>query len=295
MSVCGGGTHPFCRRLALITPLPRYRKVEATSGYLAHSQITFSTHVHIGMESGDQAMLVMSRLVSALSAFIGLSANSPFWRGHETGHAAYRQRILAAAPTYGLPTVFPDWQSFSDFLEVAKRTSMIRHFKDIHWDMRPHPDFGTLELRVMDSATDLKSVHGLVAFARCLMLRVAEASESEVAEVLPTGLPLWIEKQNCYRASLRGLAAEYIVNDRGAHRPLRDVVAELIDFCKPIAGQIGEIRGLDIAYAMLAATPACEKQVERYRETQSARAVVNFLRDTLARSAEVKTSRLAAV
>jgi carboxylate-amine ligase len=129
MSVCAAGTHPFCRRLALITPLLRYRTMEETGGYLAHTQITFSTHVHVGMESGDQAIRTMTRLIPALSAFIAISANSPFWRGHETGHVAYRHRILAAAPNYGLPPRFDNWRSFEKFMRAAHRANMINHFE----------------------------------------------------------------------------------------------------------------------------------------------------------------------
>ena len=70
MSVCGGGTHPFCRRLALITPLPRYRNMEKAGGYLAHTQVTFSTHVHSGMDSGEQDMRVMACTIRVLWALI---------------------------------------------------------------------------------------------------------------------------------------------------------------------------------------------------------------------------------
>lgn len=281
MHVCGGGTHPFCRRLALITPRPRFRRLEKSSGYLAHTQITFSTHVHIGMASGDQAMLAMSRLVPALSAFIALSANSPFWRGHETGHAAYRHRILAAAPNYGLPETFDGWQAFDNFLKAASRASMIQTFKDIHWDIRPHPDFGTLEIRVMDSASNLRSVHALVAFARCLAVRLTEASESEVAEVLPVGLSNWIQKQNCFRASLLGLDAEYIISECGTHRPLLDVVTELIEFCDSVAPRINESHGLEKTRSQLAARPGYEAQVDTYRKSNSARSVVEMLQRSL--------------
>lgn len=282
MGLCGAGTHPFGRRLALITPLPRYRQLEEAAGYLAHTQITFSTHVHIGMASGDQAMRVMARLAPALSAFIALSANSPFWRGHETGHLAYRHRILAAAPNYGLPETFGSWRAFDDFLRAAHKASMIRSFKDIHWDLRPHPDFGTLELRVMDSASNLAAVHGLAAFARCLAVGLADAEPREIGDLLPTGLPRWIEKQNCYRASLLGLDAEYITHADGSHRPLRDVVAELLGFCEALAPGIGESHGIAISRSMLDTRPACEMQIEAYREANSARAVVAMLQASLA-------------
>ena len=282
MGLCGAGTHPFGRRLALITPLPRYRQLEESAGYLAHTQITFSTHVHIGMASGDQAMRVMTRLVPALSAFIALSANSPFWRGHQTGHAAYRHRILAAAPNYGLPETFGSWQAFDDFLRAARKASMIRSFKDIHWDLRPHPDFGTLELRVMDAASNLAAVHGLAAFARCLAVGLADAESREIEDLLPTGLPQWVAKQNCYRASLLGLDAEYITSEDGSHRPLRDVVADLLAFCETVAPGIGESHGIAVSRSMLGGRPACEMQIETYREANSARAVVAMLQASLA-------------
>jgi glutamate---cysteine ligase / carboxylate-amine ligase len=99
MTLCGAGTHPFGRRLALITPKPRYLRFEQREGLPAHTQITFSAHVHLGMTSGEEAIRMMQELRSYLPLLIALSANSPFWRGYDTGHASYRHRILAAART----------------------------------------------------------------------------------------------------------------------------------------------------------------------------------------------------
>jgi carboxylate-amine ligase len=283
MSVCGAGTHPFCRRLALITPLPRYKIMVESAGYLAHTQITFSTHVHVGMESGDQAMRAMSYLIPALSAFIALSANSPFWRGHDTGHVAYRHRILAAAANYGLPPRFGNWQEFDSFLNAARRSNMIKTFKDIHWDIRPHPDFGTLELRAMDAASDLQTVHGLVAFARCLILRLVSASTQEVNDVLPANLPIWMEHQNRFRAALRGLDAEYIVDETGNHRPVKDVISDLIEFSSPIAAEIGETQGMKIVRELLNGAPGYRRQLDAYAEGDTARSVVRMLQTSMLR------------
>lgn len=282
MKLCGAGTHPFCRRLALITPLPRYRRMEHDAGYLAHTQITFSTHVHVGLGSGDEAMRAMSLLIPALPALVALSANSPFWRGHATGHAAYRQRILAATPNYGLPPAFADWEAFEDFYAAARRAGMIEHFKDIHWDIRPHPDFGTLEVRAMDAASDLGTLHGLVAFVRSLVVLMAKTPEDDIARVAPTGLPFWVLKENRYRAAHLGLEAQYIVDELGNVRPIRSVIEGLLDMCCSIAGDIGETEGLEITRAMLSGTPACERQVETYAANHSARSVVGMLCETLA-------------
>ena len=277
MTACGAGTHPFCRRLALITPTPRYLRLEKTAGYLAHTQLTFSTHVHVGMPSGDAAMRAMSRLIPILPAFIALSANSPFWRGHDTGHAAYRHRILAAAPNYGVPMAFRDWQDFNDFYDAAISAGMIRHFKDIHWGIRPHPDFGTLEIRTMDAARDLSSLHALVAFARILVLKMAAANDGDLQDIVPKALPPWAVQENCFRASHLGLEADFIVNDRGDHRPLRDVIADLISLCDPMAIELGETTGLDLARKMLDGQAGYVRQSAVFAETDSMREVVRQL------------------
>jgi carboxylate-amine ligase len=120
MKLCGAGSHRFSGRLALISPVPRYRRLGKVAGYLGHNQITFATHVHIGMRSGDEAIAAMCALKPDLPILIAVSANSPFWRRYETGYASYRLRILAAARSYGLPPSFEDWGQFCEFFETAQ-------------------------------------------------------------------------------------------------------------------------------------------------------------------------------
>jgi carboxylate-amine ligase len=281
MEACGSGTHPFCRRLALITPLPRYQRIEKDIGHLAHTQITFSTHVHVGMRSGDEAMRVITHLAPAIPAFIALSANSPFWRGHETGHAVYRHRILAAAPDYSLPPHLRTWNEFVDFMNAAQRSGMIHGIKDIHWDIRPHPEFGTVEIRTMDAASDLTTLHALVSFARSMVLCFRDAPVEEVNRILPLDLPDWIAKENRYRAAHHGLSADYIVDAKGNLRPLRGLIAELIEYCRPTAISVGEESGLELAANLLAGVPGYERQLKSYEEEHSARSVVKLLTEAL--------------
>ena len=281
MSVCGAGTHPFCRRLALITPMSRYMQIEKNYGYMAQSQIAFSTHVHIGMRSGDEAMRAMSHLIPALPAFIALSANSPFWRGYETGHAAYRHRMLAVLPNFGFPVVFRDWAEFVSFYNAALKSGMIRQIKDIHWDIRPHPDFGTIEIRAMDAASDLQTLHALIAFARVMAVCMARTLPEEVSRVLPLELPAWIQKENCYRASHWGLNAEFIYNEKGECKPLRGLIRDLINFCEPVAHDIGESKNLGFVRQILTDGPGYSHQLEAYAEHRSAHAVTAYLKRQL--------------
>jgi len=284
MSICGAGTHPFSKQLALITPMPRYIHLEKSAGYLAQTQITFSTHVHVGMHSGDEAIRTMRNLIPAIPAFIALSANSPFWRGHQTEHAAYRHRILAASPSYGLPVTFRDWSDYNDFYNAAVKSGMIKSFKDIHWDIRLHPDFGTLEIRTMDAAPDLKTLLSLVSFARSMAVSMARAKTEDVSRILPLNLPVWFQRENCYRASHHGLNAEFIYNKQGDHRPLRGLVDELIQFCEPFAKDIDEDKNLPMIRKILLDEPSYCRQLESYAEGKSTLAVVENLTTQLLKS-----------
>ena len=285
MTAAGAGTHPFCRRLALITPTPRYVRIEEAQGILAHTQITFSTHVHIGMPSGDDAMRAMSRLVPALPAFIALSANSPFWRGYETGHVAYRHRILAAARNYGLPAPFNRWADFEQFYHAALSSGTIEHFKDIHWDIRPHPDFGTIEIRTMDAASDLQDLHALAAFARALAVFMARTTDGEVRRILPAQLPVWVERENHFRAARSGLDADFIYDKEGRHRPIRGLIDELISLCGSVAEEIGEGEGLELAGEMLRGRTGYSAQLDSFSATESTQAVTEELVQRLIGSA----------
>lgn len=281
ISVCGAGTHPFCRRLALITPTSRYTQIEKSCGYMAHAQIAFGTHVHIGMRSGDETMRAMSHLIPALPAFIALSANSPFWRGHKTGHAAYRHRILSVLPSFGFPVEFCDWAGFVSFYNAALKSGMIRQIKDIHWDIRPHPDFGTIEIRAMDAAPDLRTLHALIAFARMMVVCMARALPEEINRVLPLDLPTWIKKENCYRASHWGLDAGFIYNKEGEYKPLRGLIRDLINFCEPVAHDIGESKSLGLVRQILADGPGYSHQLEAFAKHRSTFAVAAYLKGQL--------------
>lgn len=124
MRLAGAGTHPFSRRRALITPLPRYIGMAKRAGFLARTQLTWGTHVHIGMPDGDTAVRVMSALRPMLPVLIALAANSPFLHGVDTGFASYRHRILAATRSYGLPPDFRSWADYARLLAMAHRAGV---------------------------------------------------------------------------------------------------------------------------------------------------------------------------
>ncbi|MFQ5468721.1 MAG: YbdK family carboxylate-amine ligase [Gammaproteobacteria bacterium] len=240
MTLCGAGSHPFCEKLALITPLPRYQVMEKTAGYLGHNQITYATHVHIGMRTGNEAIMLMHKLKAFLPLLIALSANSPYWRGYDTGYAAYRHRILAAARSFGIPPSFKNWGEFEVFLKGAMHAGIFQSVNDIHWDIRPRPVLGTLEIRVMDAQSKVKDAVAIACFIRSLVSYFRHPGNGDHVEAFPRPLPWWIEKENHYQASRQGLNASLVIDETGRSTKMRNVLLNVCDVLRPIAVAKGE-------------------------------------------------------
>jgi carboxylate-amine ligase len=281
ISLCGAGSHPFCERLALITPLPRYLKIEEDMGYVSHTQITFATHVHIGMTSGDEAIALMRGLKSYLPLLIAVSANSPFWRGYDTSYASYRHRILAATRSYGIPPSFQSWDDFSHFFDTSRRARMLETINDIHWDIRPRPHLGTLEIRVMDAQSTVSDAIALAAFVRALIVYLRRTHAAAPSGQLLKPLPWWIEKNNHFQASRLGLDAMYVSDEQGQVRPMTDVFSEVRDAVAVAAEELGEMRYLEHLTAAMESGPGYARQREIYQRTVSLKSVVGSLVDRL--------------
>ncbi|MEB3321455.1 MAG: YbdK family carboxylate-amine ligase [Synechococcaceae cyanobacterium] len=235
LAVCGAGTHPFCSRPAVISPGPRYARLEKVSGWLSHNQVTFATHVHLGMPGGEEAVRLLRELKPFLPLLIALSASSPFWHGEDTRFAAFRHRVLASARSYGPPPDFEDWSGFEHFFETMQRAGMLRAINDLHWDLRPRPDLGTIEVRVMDAQPTLAEALSFVALLRALIrfLRHTRGGGERRRPLRP--LFWWYLKENCFAASRYGLDARLIVTDEGDVRPLAAVARELLERIAPHA------------------------------------------------------------
>jgi carboxylate-amine ligase len=229
MSVCGAGTHPFCQRLATVTPLSRYLTQHERGGYLADQMMTFALHVHVGMPSGEEAIALMVSLKPYLPILLALSASSPFWWGYDTGYASYRQRVLASMRSYGIPPSFKSWQEFADLFQSGRSAGMFEIIRDIHWDLRPHPDFGTLEVRVMDSQPSIQEAIALAAFIHSLIAYLQSCRREGRSGFLLKPCHWWIEKENYFRASHLGLEACYIEDQQGHSRPFRHIIKDILE------------------------------------------------------------------
>lgn len=277
MGICGAGTHPFCQRFATVTPLPRYLSQHESGGYLARLMMTFALHVHVGMPSGDEAIATMTDLKPYLPILLALSASSPFWWGHDTGYASYRQRILASMRSYGIPPTFKNWQEFADLFQSGQKAGMFNIIRDIHWDLRPHPTFGTLEVRVMDSQPTIKESISLAAFVHSLIIYLQHCRWAGRAGFLLKPCHGWIERENYFRASHLGLEACYIEDDQGHSRSFRDIIEDILETLAPTAEQLGEIEHLKFLERRLKSGSSYIRQHRVFQQTGSQKKVVAAL------------------
>jgi carboxylate-amine ligase len=266
LAVCGAGTHPFHRRPATYTPGERYRLMARNYGWLGQNQVTFATHVHLGMPSGGETLTLMRELKPFLPLLVALSASSPFWHGSDTGFAAFRQRVLAASRTYGIPPDFPDWPAFERYYATMSRAGVLGSVRDIHWDLRPSPCFGTLEVRVMDAQPTLAEALALAALLRALVRFLQAARGCWMPPAVLAPQPWWMLRDNCFIASRDGMEASQIASLEGDRIPLRQIAALVLGWVRPWA-TADERPWLDRLEASIAAgLPYTRQRLQRNRD-----------------------------
>ncbi len=294
MRLCGAGTHPFSTRFAAITPKPRYLEIEEKSGYLSHTRITYATHVHVGVPEAEEMIRLTKELVPYLPVLVALSANSPFWHGYQTGFASYRQRALAATGNYGIPPNFEDWGDYQRFFKAATIAGMCRRVDDLHWDIRPQPGFGTVEVRTMDAVITVSEAVALAALVRVLVAYLRDTPPRERPQGLPTRLPGWAERENHFRASQKALDANCLLDAHGTLSPIRETIERVLDALAPKAEELGEAHYLERVRGTLEHGPGHARQVDTYQETgsleQVVRAMVGHLRADLESAARSRNA-----
>ena len=184
IGIAGGGTHPFQHWSdQRISAKPRYEYLSQLYGYLAKQFTVFGQHVHIGCANGDDAMYLLHALNRYLPHFIALSASSPFVQGHDSLFESARLNSVFAFPMSGRAPFTLSWQKFTDvYFAKMERTNIIKSMKDFYWDLRPKPEFGTIELRVCDTPLTVERAAALAAYLQALCRHLLERKDEAPVE-----------------------------------------------------------------------------------------------------------------
>jgi glutamate---cysteine ligase / carboxylate-amine ligase len=257
MLACAG-THPVSDwRDAKMAPIQRYAELLENLQWLARRIQTFGVHVHVGIRDRSKAIPIVNALAGYLPHFLALTASSPFWSGHDTGLASSRSVIFGGLPTSGPPQLLTDWSEFEDYMDTLLRAGTIRSIKEVWWDIRPHPDFGTIEVRMFDGLPTLREIGMAAALAQSLV-HLLDA-QLDRGYQLPSPAA-WVVRDNKWRATRYGLDAMVITDDYGSTAPLRDQLYELVHELEPVAERLGCAEELGVAFEVLDQGASYERQ-----------------------------------
>ncbi len=224
MRVGSAGTHPFSLfERQRITARDRYRHLVDQLQYVARRELIFGLHIHVAVDDCEKAVQVVNGLLAHLSSFLALTANSPFWRGEPTGLASSRQMVFAAFPRSGPPPRFRDYADYAEVVGQLEKTGCIADYTHIWWDIRLHPRFGTVEIRVCDAVTRVEDAVALAAYCQCLVKLYSERYDS--GSEIPSYHRI-LTTENKWLAARYGLQAP--VMDLAAGRRNRVPVAQLV-------------------------------------------------------------------
>jgi len=237
LGVMCAGTHPTTDWATQeISPNPRYHAMLDKMQWLARQLQIFGVHVHVGVRSPDKVIPILNALTDYIPHFLALSASSPYWIGHDTGLASSRSKVFEGLPTAGLPFQLSGWPQFEEYMDTLIKTGTIDSIKEVWWDIRPHPTFGTVELRICDGLPTLGEGGMVAALAHCLVDTFDRELDKGYTLPMPKG---WVMRENKWRAARYGLDAEVIHGDSNEVRPLREALAELVGDLQPAAERLG--------------------------------------------------------
>ncbi len=218
IAVAGGGTHPFQQwHERRIYDKPRFRELSDLYGYLSKQFTIFGQHVHIGCPDADSALLMLHRMSRYIPHFIALSASSPYVQGQDTAFDSARLNSVFAFPLSGRAPFALTWDEFGEYFLKMTRTGVVKSMKDFYWDIRPKPEFGTIEIRVFDTPLTVERAAALSGYVQSLAAWFLRSQP-----FMPNEDDYLVYTYNRFQACRFGMEAVYVDPASGEHMPLRD-------------------------------------------------------------------------
>ena len=279
MRVGSAGTHPFSLfERQRITARDRYRNLVDQLQYVARRELIFGLHIHVAVDDPEKAIKVTSALLLHLPDFLALSANSPFWRGEATGLASSRQMVFAAFPRSGPPPRFRDYADYAEVVGQLEKTGCIADYTHIWWDIRLHPRFGTIEVRVMDAVTRVEETVALTAYVQALVKHYAERFDSGAE--LPSFHRILIS-ENKWLGARYGLEAPVmdLATGRRNRVPVAQLIRRTLRDIEPHARELGAERELEGIKDILAKGNGADRQLRVFNANRDIVEVASEIAD----------------
>jgi glutamate---cysteine ligase / carboxylate-amine ligase len=242
IDICGGGTHPFQRwSEQRVFSKPRFQEVSQLYGYLAKQFTVFGQHVHVGCISGDDALFLLHSLNRYVPHFIALSASSPYSQGVDTLFDSARLNSVFAFPLSGRAPFTLKWDDFANnYFVKMEATGVVKSMKDFYWDIRPKPEYGTIELRVCDTPLTVERAAALACYLQAICSRLLDRSEPP-----PTEDDYLVYTFNRFQACRFGLDGTMVHPQTLERRTIREDILATLRAVEPQSGALSSLPALE--------------------------------------------------
>jgi glutamate---cysteine ligase / carboxylate-amine ligase len=275
LRIAAASTHPFSSwKDQKITPDDHYTALINEMQVLAHSLLIFGMHVHVGIDDRESQIHLMNAARYFLPHLLALSTSSPFWMGVDTGLKSYRSEVFKKFPRTDIPDYFSSYSEFDNYVNLLLKTGCIDRPKKIWWDIRPHPSFPTLEIRICDIPSRVDEVITLAALIQAILAKLYKLYRMNM------GFRLYrraLIQENKWRAVRWGLDGKLIDFGKQKEVPVRELILELVDFVDDVVDELGSRKEIEYVHTILKNGTSADRQLRKYRETGNLNDVVDQL------------------
>ncbi len=280
LRIVAASTHPFSNwKDQKITPDAHYEALINEMQFLAHSLLIFGMHVHVGIEDREAQIRIMNEMRYLLPHLLALSTSSPFWIGTNTGLKSYRSEIFKKFPRTDIPDQFRSYSEYQGYVDLLLKTGCIDRPKKIWWDVRPHPHFSTLEVRICDLPSRVDEVVMLAALIQAIVAKLYKLHKRN------QGFRIYhraLIQENKWRAVRWGIDGKMIDFGKQKEVPVRDLILELLEFIDDVVDELGSREAVEYVHTVLAEGTSADRQLRIYAETNDLNAVVdNLIMETM--------------
>jgi len=275
LAIGAAGTHPFSSwQSQSITPNPRYDEIISELQDAARSNLIFGMHVHVGIPNRSIALQMANGMRYFLPHLYALSSNSPFWEGRNTGFKSFRSKVFDKFPRTGIPEQFSSIAEFDRFIELMVKTNCIDNAKKIWWDIRVHPIFPTIEVRVCDVMLRTDETLAIAALIQALVAKLFKMHQMNCSF---NNYSRTLINENKWRAGRYGLDGNLIDFGIEEEKPCKKLVLEMLDFVEDVASNLGSQQHLAYIEKILSDGSGADRQLAVFEETQDLKNVVDFM------------------
>lgn len=271
-----GATHPFADwRVQDISPDERYVQVVEDMQIVARANLIFGLHVHIGIADRETMIHLMNQMRYFLPHLLAISTNSPFWIGMNTGLKSYRCKVFDRFPRTNIPDTFSSWADFDSFVKLLVKTNSIDNAKKIWWDIRPHPVFDTLEIRVCDIPMRVDETIAIAALIQATMVKLYRLhAKNQSWRVYSRALLM----ENKWRAARYGIDGMLIDLGKEREVPERELLLEYLDWVDDVLDELGSREEINTIRWILEHGTGADRQLKVYNESgHDFKAVVDYM------------------